>query len=293
MFKSFTLKLSTLMTAGLFLAGCTAAPSATSPSSKASPAPLLQESRSAGVRQQDASLLAGLMAQIREFYNAENHEALFQSKIVREDISSSTANQLSLAYHFRTGSPFGTYNVPQNLDEALYWYERAAEKGDGVAHFNIACLTYKSRQVFENIPEPYRSAKAAQAMQSAAEQGLLFAQLDLSSYYRHGIGVDANFEWSDYWLNEAQKTLAKGYPQSIRAPKPADPLALQASPPGGKWEYLYLDRDDANDWLTVGEAINLNGSNTATHQNLIATAYLESGYCSPVDSREAKLMKLR
>lgn len=290
MLKCVVLKFVVVMTASFLL---TTASSAVSPLSKLGPASQLQDSPSADAPRHDTALQVGLMEQIREFYNTENHEALFQSKIVREDISSSTANQLSLAYHFRTGSPFGTYNVPQNIDEALYWYERAAETGNAIAHFNIACLTYKSRQTLKYIPEPYRSAKAAQAMQSAAEQGLLFAQLDLSSYYRHGIGLDASFEWSDYWLNEAQNTPAKGYTQSIRAPKPADPLALQASPPSGKWEYLYLGRDDAADWLSVSDAINLSEPITATRRNLILTAYLESGYCSPIDSRAAKLLKLR
>lgn len=273
--------------------GCTSAPPRTERGETRPQAPLLQAEdweSDAGLKQE---WLADLFIQAKEFLRTENHEALYQTKIVREDISSSTANQLSLAYHFRTGQPFGTYNVDQDTSKALYWYARAAGSDNAIAHFNIACLTYTSRQTFRDIPEPYRSAGAMQSMQIAAERGLLFAQLDLSSYYRYGVGVDVDYEWSDYWLKEAEKTLANGYEDSIRPPKPADPLLIQTPPPSGKWEYLYLAPDEVRDWLSLTETARTGTSLNKTSRDEIMAAYLQAGYCSPQDSREAKFLRLK
>lgn len=273
-------------------AGCATAPAPTDQDEE-----LHKESSLQSEEWQNADLnqewLEDLFIQAKEFLENENHKALYQSKIVREDFSSSTANQLSLAYHFRTGKSFGTYDVEQDTDKALHWYKLAAEAGDAIAHFNVACLTYRSRQAFSDIPEPYRSAGAMKSMRLAAGQGLLFAQLDLSSYYRYGVGTGVSFEWSDYWLKEAEKTLAQGYQNSIRPPKPADPLLLQTPPPSGQWEFLYLAPDQARDWLSfVKPELETTDSSKSSHDTILA-AYLKAGYCSPQDSREARLLRLR
>ncbi len=72
---------------------------------------------------------------------------------------------------------------PHDDAEAVKWYRKAAEQGDGDAQFNLALMYYNGLYV----PQDY--AEAAKWYRKAAEQGHAKAQYNLDLMYGKGLGV--------------------------------------------------------------------------------------------------------
>lgn len=83
--------------------------------------------------------------------------------------------------------------VPKNIDEALIWYKKSAEKGDKLAHNNLG-ITY-----FAGIGAAKDLAEAEKWFRKAAELGSTGAMDNLGEMYMQGAGVKQDtaqgFQW--------------------------------------------------------------------------------------------------
>lgn len=85
-------------------------------------------------------------------------------------------------------------------DQALYWYERAADRNHKLAAYNLATLYYEGEGVAQDYEE------AAQYMERAAHLGLTQAQFELAKMYYHGRGVPQSYEREAYWYLQAAES---------------------------------------------------------------------------------------
>ena len=84
--------------------------------------------------------------------------------------------------------------VERDLEQALYWYQQAAEQGLAEAQFNLAHLLAESE-----ISE----VAAAEWMAKAAAQGMLDAQFLMGVIYAEGLGVAQDPQRAREWLQRA------------------------------------------------------------------------------------------
>ena len=103
--------------------------------------------------------------------------------------------------------------IPVNLQQAAYWYEKAAELGYMYAQTSLGILYMLGL----GVPKNYK--KAAQLYQKAAEQGDSAALYNLAGCFRLGRGVEQNDEKAAFYnqkaanmeMPEAQTALAQMY----------------------------------------------------------------------------------
>nr|HPR90113.1 tetratricopeptide repeat protein [Synergistaceae bacterium] len=86
--------------------------------------------------------------------------------------------QNELGWMYDTGE-----GMPENVEEAVKWYRKAAEQGNSVAQANLAWMYEKGRGV------PLDLQLAVEWYSKAAEQGLPRAQNNLGVLYEYGTGV--------------------------------------------------------------------------------------------------------
>ena len=98
-------------------------------------------------------------------------------------------SQLNLGAAYDNG-----LGVKRDVEQALYWYQKAAEQGLAEAQFNLAHLL---------VSEEISAVAAAEWMQKAAEQGMPDAQYLMGVIYAEGIGVDADDDKAVAWLKKA------------------------------------------------------------------------------------------
>ncbi len=84
--------------------------------------------------------------------------------------------------------------VARDIEQALLWYEKAAEQGVAEAQFNLAHLL---------VAEELSAAVAAQWMLKAAEQGMSDAEYLMGVIYAEGIGVEMDRAEARRWLQQA------------------------------------------------------------------------------------------
>lgn len=84
--------------------------------------------------------------------------------------------------------------LERDVEQALHWYQLAAEQGLAEAQFNLAHLL---------VEEEISTVAAAEWMQKAAEQGMADAQYLLGVIYAEGIGVAMNDARARQWLQRA------------------------------------------------------------------------------------------
>jgi TPR repeat protein len=131
------------------------------------------------------------------------------------------------------GNTFAQYNValmlsnglgvPQDLPQAVKWYERAAKGGDDDAKVNLGLLYAAGGPGLKRDP-----ARAAQLYREAAEAGNGMAQNNLGAAYLKGEGVERNDTEAIKWLNlaaeqdvdVAQNTLGALYCGGDKRPNP-------------------------------------------------------------------------
>ena len=87
--------------------------------------------------------------------------------------------------------------VPKDYNEAVKWFTRSAEQGYAKAQNNLGLMYYKS----EGVPQDYN--KAVKWFAKAAEQGHAKAQYNLSLMYAKGQGVPQNYDETVKWLTRA------------------------------------------------------------------------------------------
>ncbi len=99
------------------------------------------------------------------------------------------------------------HTVPQNYEEALKWYKKAANNGDREAQSELGYLYFAGRGIEQNFK------KAFFWTEKAARQGLAVAQYSLGIMWYSGNGVDdADLINAYAWLSVAA---ANNYPDAI------------------------------------------------------------------------------
>jgi len=89
------------------------------------------------------------------------------------------------------------YGIEQNHEQALYWFRQAAEQNDPAAQHNLGWMYYfgyGTAQSFEQAAYWYRKA---------AEQGDSYAQNNMGWLYHHGSGVEQSYAQAAYWYGQA------------------------------------------------------------------------------------------
>lgn len=94
---------------------------------------------------------------------------------------------LGAAYDHATGEK-------RDIDQALHWYQKAAEQGLAEAQFNLAHLL---------VEEEISTVAAAEWMEKAAKQGMADAQYLLGVIYAEGIGKPISDSNAKLWLQRA------------------------------------------------------------------------------------------
>jgi hypothetical protein len=129
-------------------------------------------------------------------------------------------NCAELLYNF--GHNYGKgKGVPQDLEKANYWYEKAAEQGNANAQCNLGY----NYEVGRGVPKDLE--KAYYWYEKAAEQGNARAQLNFGLCYENGRGIAKDIEKANYWYakaaeqgnTRAQSNLGLNYAKGRGVPK--------------------------------------------------------------------------
>jgi TPR repeat protein len=91
--------------------------------------------------------------------------------------------------------------VSRDYAEAIAWYQKAAERGDVKAQYNLGEAYHKGEGVSKN------NAEAVRWYRMAAEQGHAKAKYCLGVMYHNGEGVPKDYVEAYFWLSLAGTTL--------------------------------------------------------------------------------------
>jgi len=94
--------------------------------------------------------------------------------------------------------------VDRDIDKALFWYQKAAEKGVAEAQFNLAHLL---------VTQELSATTAAEWMRKAADQGMVDAEYLMGVIYAEGLGVEMDKAEARRWL---KKAIAKGHDEAAQ-----------------------------------------------------------------------------
>lgn len=106
--------------------------------------------------------------------------------------SAAIVSQVKLAQCYEQGK-----GVEQDYDQAFYWYNRAAERGDTIAQLKLG-YCYKMGYGTEQ-----NDSLAAKWYHEAAKQGMAEAQGAIGLCYYFGKGVPLNFTKASEWFQQA------------------------------------------------------------------------------------------
>jgi len=87
--------------------------------------------------------------------------------------------------------------VPQDFEQAAYWFEQAADQGLAIAQYRLATLYEKGR----GVPQDYDQARAL--YENAAGKGNVKAMHNLAVIYAEGKGTDQNFKQAARFFEDA------------------------------------------------------------------------------------------
>jgi len=96
------------------------------------------------------------------------------------------------------------------LTEAIYWYQKGADKGDPKAQYNIADSYFHGRGMKKSGKE------AVKWYRLAAEQDLEWAQSMIGICYEYGLGVPRNTPEANKWYEQADSNGATDKEKSWR-----------------------------------------------------------------------------
>jgi len=103
--------------------------------------------------------------------------------------------QMILGEFYQHGSTW--CDIPEDGSQAVFWFSKAAEKGEGVAQDELAFLYFNG----DGIPQDY--PQAAWWWRKAAEQRYEDAQYNLGYLYLNGLGVPQDYAEAYFWVNVA------------------------------------------------------------------------------------------
>lgn len=94
---------------------------------------------------------------------------------------------------------------PQNYQEAVKWYRKAADKGYAKAQYSLGLCYGDGKGVSHD------DSQAVYWYRKAADQGLAWSQLTLGYHYESGRGVTQDYSQAVYWYRKAaEQGLASG-----------------------------------------------------------------------------------
>lgn len=100
--------------------------------------------------------------------------------------------ETTLAYAYLKGE-----GLPQDFEQAAFWYAKAANQGDAKAQYNLGLMYHNGHGVRQD------DAQAVLWLTKAANQGIVKAQLHLWWLYENGIGVPKDNTQAVFWLQKA------------------------------------------------------------------------------------------
>ena len=118
-------------------------------------------------------------------------------------------------YHLGALYQFGN-GVQQNLEEAVNWYQKAANQGNDNAKKAIQGCAEELCGVADHYRNQEDYAKALILYQQSAEVGYHWSQVNLGHFYRYGHVVDKSLETAMCWY---QKAAVQGNAHAINAIK--------------------------------------------------------------------------
>ena len=92
---------------------------------------------------------------------------------------------------------FNGYGVEKDVEKAIYWWQKAADAGNSAAQKNLAFCYLKGDGVEKNVE------KAVYWWQKAADAGDSTAQYRLAFCYLKGEGIEKDVEKAVYWWQKA------------------------------------------------------------------------------------------
>lgn len=182
---------------------------------------------------------------IRAAEQQQNQSAAFQHYLRSAQMGYSVA-QAVVGAAYRMG-----WNVPVNLQQAVYWYQKAAAQGSDAAQLDLGLMYANGMGVAKDI------AKARQLIQAAANQGNPTARKDLANLGSSGMKA---IPGEDFWNQAVARYKAGDHAGAAR-------LILQSAQAGNptatyEMGYLYENGDgvqknmaEAARWYMKGASI--------------------------------------
>lgn len=102
------------------------------------------------------------------------------------------------------------YGVPQDREQAFYWYQRAADRGYAQAQYHVGFM-------YNHGFGTHRSqSEALKWYRLAADQGDVRAQYNLGKLYAHGLVVDRDLVTAHMWFEIASRERTSVWPLASR-----------------------------------------------------------------------------
>jgi hypothetical protein len=122
-----------------------------------------------------------------------------ENTIIHESIKFpfNAVEQFNLGWNYANGS-----GVTKNLEQAVYWYKKAAEQGNAAAQCNLGVCYENGRGVERNLNQ------AVYWYEKSAEKGNATAQFNLGMAYVNGNGVEKDLNQAMYLC---KKSAEKGH----------------------------------------------------------------------------------
>lgn len=92
---------------------------------------------------------------------------------------------------------FYTSKSPQDFEESVKWFHKAAVQGHKGAQYGLALAYHSGHGV------PVNQVEAVEWCRKAAEQGSYIATADLGDWYYYGDGITKNYEEAVKWYSKA------------------------------------------------------------------------------------------
>lgn len=118
---------------------------------------------------------------------------LVKSIAINESFEAQPEVQMTMAILYENGM-----GVMKNIEKAIDWYTKAAERGLIEAQYLLGDLY----DTYYYIDENYQQ-KSAKWTEKAAEKGHVKAQYKLSYVYNYGKGVDKDHKQATKWCRKA------------------------------------------------------------------------------------------
>ncbi len=102
------------------------------------------------------------------------------------------------------------YGVPQDREQAFYWYQRGAEAGFARAQYHLGFMYHYGFGTTRSQSE------ALKWYRLAADQGEVRAQYNLGKLYAHGLVVQRDFVTAHMWFEIASRKRTAVWPLASR-----------------------------------------------------------------------------